>query len=324
MPNPDVVLFSAGNQGSLMGSFPNYKTHIGSTAAAKNSITVGATKSTGGALGGDILYIPPIPSVFIPPTADPTKLADFSSRGPTAERRNKPDVVAPGAAILSAASQDLKITTESPPDPFWKFSSGTSMSTPLVAGVCAVLREALLHRQKQPEPSAALVKALLTNGAEILPVLSQYEQGFGRVNMVSSLLPIEPRPGIVASFADVGTSPGTKKLKEGETWPLKIEIPAAFSKDALVKVTLVYTDRFGPAIQNKLSLHVRATKTDGKTEQPQRVDYPVDNNVEQLVLNARQLGGLSKVDVAVTADRITRLDDVQGFAVVWRVVKGVV
>ena len=45
------------------------------------------------------------------------------------------------------------------------FDSGTSMATPLVAGCAAVLRETLNKRQGIPKPSAALIKALLINGA---------------------------------------------------------------------------------------------------------------------------------------------------------------
>ena len=42
---------------------------------------------------------------------------------------------------------------------------GTSMATPLVAGCAAVIREALEVKYQHLNPSAALLKALIINGA---------------------------------------------------------------------------------------------------------------------------------------------------------------
>lgn len=58
-------------------------------------------------------------------------IATFSSNGPTADGRIKPDVVAPGVSVWAAASGDNYV-------PF----SGTSFSCPLTAGVVALLLEA--------------------------------------------------------------------------------------------------------------------------------------------------------------------------------------
>ncbi|HPG42025.1 MAG TPA: S8 family serine peptidase [bacterium] len=63
-------------------------------------------------------------------------LASFSSAGPTADGRIKPDVVAMGKAVVA-------VNTDNPST----FSSvdGTSYSNPLIAGVCALLLEAHPH-----------------------------------------------------------------------------------------------------------------------------------------------------------------------------------
>jgi subtilisin family serine protease len=102
---------------------------------------------------------------------NPGGMAAFSSRGPTREDRIKPDVVSPGTAVLSAKSRHMlqpinNFGTSSNPD--WWFSAGTSMATPLVAGCAAVVRE-IWSKAWKKDPSAALVKALLINGAIELP-----------------------------------------------------------------------------------------------------------------------------------------------------------
>lgn len=57
-------------------------------------------------------------------------LASFSSRGPTSDRRMKPDVVARGVNTFCAF-----------PGGGYGTANGTSLSTPLIAGVCALLLE---------------------------------------------------------------------------------------------------------------------------------------------------------------------------------------
>jgi serine protease AprX len=61
--------------------------------------------------------------------------------------------------------------------------SETSMATPLVAGCAAVLREAFI-KSGMYHPSAALIKALPINGAEILSQpMPNVHSGFGLVNL---------------------------------------------------------------------------------------------------------------------------------------------
>lgn len=94
-------------------------------------------------------------------------------------------------------------------------------------------------------------------------------------------------------------------------------MPAAIAKDPVVKVTLMYTDRIGPAIQKQAVVAFgQATRSDN-TATWHVVDYPVENDVEQVVLV--KPGTLTKIAITANVDRITQLDDTQGFAVVWRV-----
>jgi len=68
------------------------------------------------------------------------RLVGFSSRGPTGDGRIKPDVVAPGSGILVASAGSLDR---------YHHGSGTSYSTPLVAGLAALVIEA--HPDWGPE-----------------------------------------------------------------------------------------------------------------------------------------------------------------------------
>jgi serine protease AprX len=175
-----VICFSAGNNGTRRLYPPDFAGHIGGPAAAKNCITVGSSRSSRD-----------------PDNSNTRHVADSSSRGPVRGGRCKPDVVAPGTWILSACSGSVlnPPSNPHPADPGWSFNSGTSMATPLVAGCAAILRESLdgpSCKSRTQSPTAALIKALLINGADILEDITDrftpnFDSGFGRVNMANSI-----------------------------------------------------------------------------------------------------------------------------------------
>jgi subtilisin family serine protease len=86
-------------------------------------------------------------------------MAGFSARGPApVPDILKPDVTAPGVNILAGFSPDSAYST---PGENFAYLSGTSMSTPHVAGVAALLRQA--HPDWSP---AAIKSALMTTARQ--------------------------------------------------------------------------------------------------------------------------------------------------------------
>ncbi len=66
-------------------------------------------------------------------------LKNFSGRGPTLDCVIKPDILAPGSSIVSCLSADAKREDIKIRDKYYQILSGTSMSTPIVAGAAAAL-----------------------------------------------------------------------------------------------------------------------------------------------------------------------------------------
>ncbi|SCO92700.1 uncharacterized protein FRV6_16828 [Fusarium oxysporum] len=340
--NPDLVIcFAAGNDGTDSDADGIVDLgQVGSTAAAKNCITVGACESirheakpvwpTYGDAAPFSFPVPPLKTDLMANNAE--GMAAFSSRGPTLERRFKPDVVAPGTSILSthsrnAPASDNKFGTS--PDPDWFFDSGTSMATPLVAGCAAVLRETLV-KNGFPKPPASLVKALLVNGA--VRLTGQYSppevgsvpnniEGFGRVNLAGSV--IIPSPGV----ADSGFGEGGP-LKEGDKDIIDINIPPKPPQDnnafgpsppsaATFKMTLVWSDppELNGMLQNDLDLIVVAA--DGRERHGNMgtaAGFDTVNNVEQVLWTNIPAG---HAQLVIRATHITRLP--QPYAYAWRI-----
>lgn len=196
--HPDnTILFAAGNEGvdgqviDVIGLFRICINGDGvvdpdslfTPATAKNVITVGAAESVR-ATGGYALnrWIESL-CYLTDPIANDTMsnnangMAAFSSRGPTDDGRTKPDVVAPGTNIISNRSHAPNSNALwGVYDENYVYSGGTSMATPLTAGIATLIREWLVKQRGIANPSAALVKAMLLNTTADMGV-GQYGTG---------------------------------------------------------------------------------------------------------------------------------------------------
>lgn len=137
-----------------------------------------------------------------------TQIIYFSSRGPTSDGRLKPTVSATGVFVLSAYStggvQGLA------------FASGTSMSTPAVAGVIALLNDYSESVNGVDVASPEDYRQAVTAGARPIPGYGPHDQGAGYVDAYASLRALmadaslgDPIPSLPekAELADIRNTP---------------------------------------------------------------------------------------------------------------------
>lgn len=159
-----VVCVAAGNEGPTRGTIATPGIH-------PTVITVGASDDRGNSDRSDDV------------------VASFSSRGPTVDGLHKPDLVAPGVSITAPAArrsvlslqQGRRRTTD------YITLSGTSMATPVCAGIVALLL------QNQPTLRPDEVKERLVQSADSLGLVPDV-QGSGLVNAQRAVVGRAVRP----------------------------------------------------------------------------------------------------------------------------------
>lgn len=173
-----VVVASAGNAGpsGITGGDPGL---------AENILTVGASDpAVYERIVMDIFFLGAGGGMLVRPL-DNHLIANFSSRGPTADGRHDPEVVAPGKWRFVQHANGHTIN----------WVSGTSFSAPTVAGVAALLLSI------QPSATPDQIRGAILNGAnpsviQGKPTASQ-DQGFGLVDALGAyhqLLAGAPNP----------------------------------------------------------------------------------------------------------------------------------
>jgi subtilisin family serine protease len=229
-----LVVCAAGNNG--------LSNTVGSPSVAKNALSVAACL-TGSAQ---------------------ERMAGFSSRGWASDGRFKPDLTAPGQNIRTAGS-DGDVTTG---NCYVTSRSGTSFSSPIVAGLAALVRDyfaqgfyptgAPVAADRRPDVSAALVKAMLINTSVAMSNAEAYpparDQGWGRVDLSQSL-------AFTGSARSLFVEDQPPPFAETPAFPYLAHLNLRSTNQPL-KVTLVWTDYPATAgadkhLVNDLDLRVR-------------------------------------------------------------------
>ncbi|MBG1271024.1 S8 family peptidase [Nostoc sp. WHI] len=153
------------------GKSVNDAVKIGSPAAASSAITVAAytTKATYIDIDHQVQEI----------GLELHTISEFSSEGPLRNDAHKPDIAAPGAMIISTLSADASFERSSMINSKFVVRAGTSMATPLVSGLVALLL------QRDPKLDPATVKDLLRKNSAIpgKPAGTfDYKWGYGVIN----------------------------------------------------------------------------------------------------------------------------------------------
>ena len=214
-------LYVVAQANSNIHGFSNYST-------AKNSLAVGAALDGG-------------------------HLATFSSHGPTADGRLAPQVVATGVDVRSTKGGGSR-------NGYVSFN-GTSMSSPAVAGVAALLMDAVPAHREQPALTRARLMASAVKPDAWLdaparfpadntdgPGTLQAQYGLGKVSARASALDRDRADGWTSGGA-------TSALSNGEYAHRDIRVPENASRlDLVMTWDEPPTDTLGEAVLNDLDL----------------------------------------------------------------------
>ncbi len=157
-------------------------------------------------------------------------LAPFSSHGPTADGRVKPDITAPGAVVVSSLnSYDTQYNATSPyvaASTVWNSRTyyfgafmGTSMATPVVTGIIALMLE------QDPTLTPENVKDIFKSNSisdsftGTIPVDGSETWGWGKINAYADLnsLITKPDPPSITVNGDLEFCPGDSVELSGPT-----------------------------------------------------------------------------------------------------------
>jgi len=274
-----TFVFAAGNAGSGAQT-------VGSPGTAKNVITVGAAENVhshattnGGnnASGNDGCTTPDSEA------NSANDIATFSSRGPCSDGRKKPEIVAPGTHVTGGVGQNVKTMAGNgtalpcfsaegvcglpgggtagntnnffPLGQRWySTSSGTSHSTPAVAGGAALVYQWFLNNSLNA-PSPAMIKSFLLNAARYMngtganDALLSNSQGMGMMNLGTAF---DGTPRLIRDqvTSEIFTASGQTRTYTG----------MIVSNSKPFRVTLSWTDAPGAtggnAYKNNLNLVV--------------------------------------------------------------------
>lgn len=139
-------------------------------------------------------------------------IANFSSHGPSADGRTKPDIAAPGMVLSSSVnSADTALLPGGPEynlvasafvSPLngrtYSYASyqGTSMSSPMVSGVVALLLEANPNLTPQQVKNILAETAITDSYTGVIPANGNNTWGFGKVNAYAAVKKVLETVGV--------------------------------------------------------------------------------------------------------------------------------
>lgn len=227
----DIVCLSLGTLGS-----PNDPLAQAVNSAVEKGVVVCAAVGNAGELGYLTAMTPAIATkaISVGSSVEDLEIASFSSKGFAPDGRSDPDIVAPGYQITSTASS--KITSAD-----YITWSGTSMSTPMIAGAAALLLQ--VDNNLTPEG----VKAALLESATDLDSdpnaqgagLANVEAAYQLLQADDDLVTITPNVLPSAPFAPDGI------MFPGDAFAFDMEI---ISNEPLSQVTIGVTGLAWPFV----------------------------------------------------------------------------
>ncbi len=262
---------------------------VSNYATAKNSLAVGAVADTGAS-------------------------ASFSSRGPTADGRLAPNVVAVGVDVSSARGQGRRSGYVS--------LNGTSMSAPTVAGIAALLMDTEPRFREQPALTRARIMASAVRPGVFLgarfpvnntagPGELQNRYGLGVASARLTVLQRDQEDGWRGGAA-------LSEIAHGRSAYVDIDVPTGASR-----VDIVMTWDEGPAdavtesVLNDLDLWVDAGADCGPGACGQHSSRSRIDNVEWILLQQPAPGTHR---VKIVAERVH--GDALQAAVAWTIIRG--
>lgn len=285
-----VIVFAAGNSGSGAQT-------VGAPGTAKNVITAGGSQNVR-------------PGVADAANAD--AMYTSSSRGPAADGRYKPDLIAPATNVAGGVVMNDRSTAApgnwntcytgaflptTPQQRFYRTGNGTSFSSPAVAGAASLVRQWFINRPApfhNAPPSPAMTKAFLTNAAQYMETLSDNlpsnNQGTGRMNLERTF---DNTPRVLRDQL-----PGDRFTASAQT---RTFTGTVADNTRPFRVTLAWTDApgstTGAAAVNNLDLEVtvggqtyRGNRFTGRNSTPGAATADTLNNVESVFIPAGVTG----------------------------------
>ena len=140
----------------------------------------------------------------------------WSSQGPTAQGRAKPDLVAPGRTLVATRAPGSTVETDNPKalvGSAYIKGSGTSEATALTAGVVALLLQA--HPLWTPDQ----VKAALVSTALPIGGVPTTTQGSGRLQALAAL---QSNPGLAVQQVPLALGTGSLQASRGAMSPVQV------------------------------------------------------------------------------------------------------